>query len=211
MLNKISEFLSRDTSELSTTGLIFICVGVLLFVLLNIFFIRVCRGIITQSGRKSFTIVKIIMVALFPTIFNIAAVFNRVLPMNIIFILTAVMCVIVAVWDFLVYGPIGGLLFSYLHILGGIISGLLIASLVFMAFFIILITIIRPLELPSTGSSGTPPEYVRDLSSGETFYVTSSASGDLQIDRGGYIVLYPSGYAGEYVDNYNHRYIACED
>lgn len=151
------------------------------------------------------------MVALFPTIFNIAAVFNRVLPMNIIFILTAVMCVIVAVWDFLVYGPIGGLLFSYLHILGGIISGLLIASLVFMAFFIILITIIRPLELPSTGSSGTPPEYVRDLSSGETFYVTSSASGDLQIDRGGYIVLYPSGYAGEYVDNYNHRYIACED
>lgn len=212
MLNKISEFLSRDTSELSSTGLVFICIGVLLFVLLNIFFIRLGRVIVATSGKTSFTVIKIIMVALFPTILNIAALFNYDLSLGIILILTAVMSIIVVVWNLLTFGLAKGLLLSYLHIVGGIVAGLMIASFVLLGIVMIIMIFIKPFEMPSTGNSGSPPEYVRDLNTGETYYVNTNASGELTIDTSnGYRVLRPGDYAGRYVDGFGGSYIACED
>lgn len=211
MLNKISEFLLRDASELSSARLIFLCIGVLLFVLLNILFIRLGRAIVTASGKTSFTVVKIIMVALFPTILNVMALFKKDLPLTLVLVMTAILSAIVIIWNLLTYGPLKGLLLSYLHIVGGIVAGLLIASLVLLVVVLVLFAIFGGADTSSGGNSGSAPEYVRDLSSGEIFYVTSNASGDLQIDRGGYIVICPSDYAGRYYDRHGHSYIACED
>ncbi len=198
MLNNILEFLSRDTSELSTTGLIFICIGAFLFVALTVFFIKLCKDIVKQSGRKSFTFVKIIMIAVFPTILNIAAVFNHELPLNVILILTAIMAVIVAAWDFMTFGPIVGFMFSFLHIVGGLATGLLVAAFVLVGVFFIIMLILDPFTPPS-------PK-VRDIKTGETFIILSQANDTLQIDRNGYTVLYPD-YGGEYYDNHFNRYI----
>lgn len=212
MLNKITEILSRDTAELSSMGLVFLCIGVLLFVLLNIFFIRLGRAVVATSGKTSFTVVKIIMVALFPTILNIMALFKKDLPLTLVLIMTAVMSIIVVIWNFLTFGPLKGLLLSYLHIAGGIVAGLMIASFVLLAVVMIIMMFIKPFELPSTGTGGAAPEYVRSLNSGVTYYVQKNASGEMTIDtNGGIRVLRPGDYAGRYVDGFGGTYIACED
>lgn len=214
MLNKILDFLSRDTSELSTTGLVFICIGVLLFVLLNIFLIKAGRAIVATSGKTSFSFLKITMIALAPTVFNIAAVFNYELPLNIIIVITAIMCIIVIMWNFLSYGLFRGLLLSYLHIVGGIVSGLMIAAFVFLALFMIVMMFVKPFELPSAGNNGAPPEYVRDLNTGETYYVDTNASGELIINKNGSIrILRPESCMDtekRYVDGFGGNYIGFD-
>lgn len=210
MLNKIFGFLSRDTSSLSTTGFILIIVGAFLFVALNIFLIKVCKEIVRCTGKSSHTYIKLVMIALIPTIFNVAAIFDYVLPVNLVLILTAVMCIIVVIWNCMVFGPIGGLMFSFLHIVGGLAAGLLIAGFVLMAVFMLVVMIIKPFEMPTSGAGGAIPEYVRDVDTGESFYVTTTASNQPMIDRGDWVVLYPGDYAGRYHDSNGHNYISCE-
>ncbi len=210
MKNKIFELLSKEASG---TEIVLICIGSILFIAFTLFLIKVCKDFVIASGRNSHSIIKIIMIALFPTIFNIAAIFNYVLPVKLIVLLTLIMCIIVVVWNLCVYGPIGGLLLSYLHILGGLLAGLFIAAFVLMAVFIVVMLVTGSFNITDTGSSasgGGAPEYIRDINTNESFYVHDFKGSSMQIIRNGnYIVIYPSDYAGRYHDNYGHNYIAC--
>lgn len=210
MLNKVFEFLSRDTSSISTTGFILIIVGAFLFVMLSIFLIKVCKDIVKISGKNSHSYIKLIMIAIVPTIFNVAAIFNYVLPVNLVVILTVIMCIIVVVWNVMVFGPIGGLFFSFLHIVGGLAAGLLIAGFALMAVVMVVIMLINPFEMPKSGAGGALPEYVRDVDTGESFYVTTTSGNQPMIDRGDWVVLYASDYAGRYYDSNGHNYISCD-
>ena len=79
-----------------------------------------------------------------------------------------------------------------------------------MAVFMIAVIIIKPFEMPKSGAGGEIPEYVRDIDTGESFYVTTTSSNQLMIDRGDWVVLYPGDYAGRYHDSNGHNYISCE-
>lgn len=210
MKNKIFELLSKEASG---TEIVLICIGSILFIAFTLFLIKVCKDFVKASGRDSHSIIKIIMIALFPLIFNVTAIFNYVLPTKLIFLLTAVMCVIVVIWNLRVYGPIGGLMLSYLHILGGLLAGLFIAAFVLMAVFFVIMLLTGSFNISGAGSSASSsgaPEYIRDVNTNESFYVHDFKGASMQIIRNGdYIVVYPSDYAGRYHDNYGHNYIAC--
>lgn len=200
MLNKFFEFLSRDTSSISTTGFVLIILGAFLFVCLNIFFIKVCKNMVAYTGINSHSYIKLIMIALFPTIFNIAAVFKTVLPINLFFVLTAIMCLIVVIWNCVAYGILGGLIFSFLHIVGGISAGLLIAGFLFMIVVMIVVLFAAKPEVKKVGS-------ISDTVSGETFDVLTDESGVPYINRGGERLLLHNYDSGRYYDDYGNIYM----
>ena len=211
----MNNVLELFTKQASGSEIILICIGSVLLIALTIFLIKVCKDFVKMSGKKSYSIVKIILIALFPTIFNIAAVFNYLLPMKLIFLLTLIMCIVVVVWNLRVYGPVGGLMLSFLHIVGGLVSGLMIAAFVLMIVFFVIMLVTGSFNIADTGSStsdGGVPEYVQDINTNETFYVHDFKGASMKIIRNGdYIVIRPGDYAGRYYDDYGHFYLACND
>lgn len=212
MGNRILNFLSQDISELPSTSLVLIFGGAFLFVAVTVFLIYVCKKIAKLSGKNTHSILKIIMIALFPTIFNIAAVTGHILPIGVITAITVVLSIIVIVWNILQFGPIGGAMFSFLHIVGGLATGLMLASFVLVAIFgIATVFIARPGDViaGNGGASNSIPEYVEDINTREIFYVSKNGDGRLMIDRNGnWVPLFYGDSAGRFTDTSGNTYIA---
>ncbi|MGN1442243.1 MAG: hypothetical protein ACI4XE_00235, partial [Acutalibacteraceae bacterium] len=56
-------------------------------------------------------------------------------------------------------------------------------------------------------SGGSIPEYVRDVNSGASYYVTEH-NGSLWLeDRG--VIIRPGAYSGRFIDDGGNEYISC--
>lgn len=125
-------------------------------------------------------------------------------------VITVILSIVVTVWNILQFGLVYGLMFSFLHIVGGLATGLVVAGVVFAVIVMVLAAIFGS---PSTGGGGTAgiPEIVEDVNTGEQFHVSNFGNGSIMIDRNGNWVPLRSGdYSGRYLDSYGNTYISRE-
>lgn len=120
-----------------------------------------------------------------------------------------VACVVVLVWNILTFGILGGILFSFMHIVFGLLAEISIAALIIMVLFFGILYLFGAFSVGGTGTaSGGNPHTVRDVNSGESFHVIER-NGTLYLDSGGRSgVLRQSDYAGRYIDDSGNDYIA---
>lgn len=214
MWDKITEFLNSDVSGLSSGTIFFAFIVAAIAIVAFIFLVKTCLKIEKISGRKAFSLVKIIMVALFPTVFNLAALVRWEIPLSVIGVLTVILCAAVFAWNLLTYGLVCGLMFTIMHIVTGFALSLGIAALV---FGVAAIAIMSPLakeavKVPSPEASGETPDGVCDVNTGENFDIMVGANGSLFLNSGGRdSVLYPGESLNSYYDSDGNRYTAFYD
>lgn len=206
MLDFLKSIFYKDTSEISGTQSVFLLLGILALIAVFAFFVRTCYRLEIISGKPSFSVVKIIMIAAAPTVFSVLAILNVDVPFIWFGIITAVMCVAVLVWNVLTYGILGGLMFTVVHIVFGVLAGLGIAAFVFIAIAAVALALFAGGSTGGSSSSSSVLEYVRDPSTGEIYDVEKGVNGELYI-AGTSNVLRKGDYSGEYIDSYGNRYI----
>ncbi len=204
---KITELFTRKVG-IESIGIflaaVFLCLVILRFF---IFIVKTCFSLERQSGKASHTLLKTILIAIVPTLYGIADTlsFSDAIPQKIIIPACAVFCIIVALWNVFTYGLIGGALFTVIHIVFGLLASLGISALIFIGFALVVLYLFSAQPKPS--ATGSAPSLVRDVSNGQTYYVYKGLNGELYVqDHGRDSVLYPTDYAGEYIDNSGNRY-----
>lgn len=212
MLDSLMSIFNKDTSDLSGTESAFIVIGAIVLIVVFAFFIRTCYRLEQISGKPSHSVIKIVMIAAAPTVYIILDILNLFLPFKWFGIITAVMCVITVIWNVFTYGILGGLMFSVVHIVVGLIAGIGLAAVALIAVAgIALYLFSGGTEGGSAGgssvSSSSAPEYIRNPNTGETVYVEKGTNGELYI-MGTSTVLRHGDYAGEYIDSNGNRYIS---
>lgn len=212
MLDSLMSLLDKDTSDLSGTESAFIVIGAIGLIAVFAFFIRTCYRLEKISGKSSHSVIKIVMIAAAPTVYIILDILNISLPFKWFGIIAAVMCVITVIWNVFTYGILGGLMFSVVHIVVGLIAGIGLAAVALIAVAgIALYLFAGGTAGGSTGgssvSSSSAPEYVRDPATGETVRVEKGYNGELYVG-GTSTVLRKGDYAGEYIDSNGNRYIS---
>lgn len=207
MLDALKSLFSKDTSELSGGETAFVIIAIIVLIGAFIFIARTSFRLEKISGKPSYTIAKIIMIAVAPTIFSVLSVLNIDLPFKWFGIATVVMCVVVAVWNIITYGILGGLFFSVVHIVLGLIASFGIVLVIFIGIAAVALYLFAGGSAGgSSASSSSAPEYVRDPATGETVRVEKGANGELYVG-GTSTVLRQGDYAGEYIDSNGNRYI----
>lgn len=212
MLDSLMALFNKDTSDLSGTESAFIVIGIIVLIAIFAFFIRTCYRLEKISGKSSHTVIKIVMIAAAPTIYIILDMLNLFLPFKWFGIITAVMCVITVIWNVFTYGILGGLMFSFVHIVVGLIACIGLVTVVLIAVVGVALYLFAGGTAGgsvggSSVSSSSAPEYVRDPSTGETVRVEKGYNGELYVG-GTSTVLRQGDYAGEYIDSNGNRYIS---
>ncbi len=182
--------------------------GSCLVLLVGIWMIRVCMEILRLTGKSSFTVPKIIIVAVAPTVYYLSEILDFEVNSTLIIILTVAACIIVSVWNLVSFGPLGSIFFSILHIAGGLIAGFGVAAMVFVVIALVAAFFIGGSASSSSGTSGGRPSSVVDVKTGQGYYTDTDASGALRLPEKGNAILRPSSYAGRYFDDYGNEYIA---
>ena len=208
MSDYLTSLFSKDTSELSGGETAGILIAVVLAIGIFIFFVRTCFRLERISGKPAFTVVKVIMIAVAPTVFSVLALLDIDLPFKWFGIATVAMCIITAVWNILTYGILGGLMFSVVHIVFGLLAGLGIVALVFVAIAGIALFFFAGSSSSEGASASSAPECVRNTATGETVGIEKGANGTLYI-RGTSSVLRSSDYSGHYFDDNGNQYVSC--
>lgn len=209
MSDYLTSLFSKDTSELSGGETAGIIISVFLAIGIFAFFIRTCFRLERISGKPAFTAVKVIMIAAPPTIFSVLTLLDIDVLFKWFGLATVIMCIATAVWNILTYGILGGLMFTVVHIVFGLIAGLGIVALIFIAIAGVVLFFFAGSSSSGGASSGSSaPEYVINTATGETVYVEKGANGELYI-MGTSNVLRSSDYSGRYFDDYGNQYISC--
>lgn len=208
MSDYLTSLFSKETSELSGGETAGILIAVFLAIGIFAFFIRTCFRLERITRKPAFTVVKVIMIAIAPTIFSVLALLDINVPFKWFGVATVIMCIATAVWNVLTYGILGGLMFTVVHIVFGVIAGLGLVALIFVAIAGVVLFFFAGGSSSSGAASGTSaPEYVRNAATGETVYVEKGANGELYI-MGTSNVLRSSDYSGRYFDDYGNQYIS---
>ncbi|MBQ8209451.1 MAG: hypothetical protein IJZ35_02575 [Clostridia bacterium] len=207
MLDSLISLLDKDTSDLSGTESAFIVLGVIAGIAVLAFFVRTSFRLERISGKPSFSVVKVIMIAASPTIFSVLALLDIDVPFKLFGIITAVMCVVTIVWNIVTYGILGGIVFSIVHIVFGIIASMGIIVFAFIGIAGLVLFLFGGSGGGSTVYSSSAPEYVRDPATGKTVRVEKGFNGELYVG-GTSTVLRQGDYAGEYIDSDGNRYIS---
>ncbi len=206
MFDTITALFSKDTSEINGAQTAAILISLVATIVVFVLIARLCFRMEKISCKPAHSLVKIIMVAAAPLIFVLLSTFDVSLPIALFIVLTIVMCIAVAVWNIITYGILGGLLFSLVHIVTGLIAGISIAALVFFAIVGVVVYFFAG-TLSVGNSSSSAPEFVRNPDTGETVPVERGANGELYI-MGTSNVLRSSDYSGRYFDDNGNQYIS---
>lgn len=211
MIDKIKGLLTEKVG-FGSIGIFLIVVLVCLLVLFFFYIlVKASFNVERMSGRPSHTLVKTGIIALIPTIYSIMGIldFDYLIPEKILIPVCIIPCIIVAIWDFLVYGPIGGLMFTIVHIVFGVIASLGISALIFIVIAGVVLMFFGGSVGGSASSSGSSaPSLVRDVNNGQVYHVVKGVNGELYIeDHGRSCILRSSDYSGQYFDDYGNRYV----
>ena len=208
MFEAFKSLFSMDTSEISGAQTAFILIGIVVVIAVFAVITFLCFKMEQTSGKPSFTAVKVIMIAAAPTVFSVLAIFDIEVPFLWFGIITAVMGIAVIIWNILTYGIFGGLLFSFVHAVIGLIAGLGVAAVIMVGVVGLVCYFFFGNDGGTSENSSSAPEYVRNSSTGETFEVEKGVNGQLYIS-GTSNVLRPSDYTGHYIDSYGNYYVGC--
>ncbi len=202
-MNNIINWINNNAS---IPLLIVFFVGSLLLIGVSVWMIKICVEFVKLTGRKSFTPVKVVIAGIAPSVFFVLGILDKDIPVGILVAAEIAICIGVIIWNIIYAGPIMGLMFSFLHICGGLMMGLAAGSIVFVAIFAVGMLIAGGASSGS-GSSGGMPEYVVDENTGESYYVQTGANGVGYLPARGGAILRPSDYAGRYIDDNGNSYI----
>lgn len=179
--------------------------GIIVFILF-----RICRRIENQSGKAALSALKVGMIALAPFIVFVAAFFKISIPYHYAVIGMIVCSVIVLIWNIISFGPVGGILFSLLHIILGVFAGIGVGSLivVIIAGGILYFVAGSGGGGASSGTTGSVPSHVRDVATDQIYYVVQGVNGMPYLPERGDCILRSSDYSGRYFDDNGNQYIA---
>lgn len=203
------------TSE-TNVGSIFILavIAVVAIIVLFLFYIIVKASFNFEkmSGRESHSIIKTVIIAAVPTAFGVLELMKIEVNVSdkLIIALTVAACIAVALWNLKVYGLIGGIMFSVVHIVFGVAASLGVLSLVFVAIFVIAIYFFGSGFADGSSSSGTSsvPSTVTNVATQERYHVTRGVNGESYINLNGTdAILRPDVYEGRYIDDYGNNYM----
>ncbi|MGN0468010.1 MAG: hypothetical protein ACI4GY_04740 [Acutalibacteraceae bacterium] len=203
------DFFEHLVENPSVEEILAVGLGGLVIGALFIFAAILCVKIERNSGVNSHSIVKIILIATGPTIVSVLAFFGLEAPTKIGLIASVICAAVVTLWNIFSLGLFRGLLFSVVHIVIGFLAGMSIVAVAGIALIFGVISLFGGLSggISGASSAGAVPEYVRNLSTGETYYVTEH-NGVLWLDECG-VIIRPSDYSGRYIDDGGNEYIAC--
>lgn len=208
MIDAIMSLFSKDTSEISGTQTAVILISIIAAIVVFVLITRLCLRMERISGKPAYSVAKIIMVAAAPMVFTLLATFDVSVSFTLFGVIAGIMCVVVAIWNIITYGILGGFVFSIVHIVVGMIAGISIAALIFCAIAGIVIFFFAGASSSESSSGSSTPEYVRNPNTGEMVAVEKGANGELYI-MGTSNVLRSSDYSGRYFDDNGNQYISC--
>ena len=208
----MSRLFSMDPSQINGGNLALIAVAMIAVIVTFVLISRYCFRLEKRSGKSAFSLVKIIMVAAAPLVGILLEVFKINAPDLVFTIITLIMCIVVIVWNIATFRILGGIMFSIIHIAVGLLAGLSIAAIIFGIIAFAVIAIFVGASGSATGgassSSSSAPEYVRDPSTGESYYVSKGANGQLYLPDKGDCILRPGDYSGHYIGSDGSTYIS---
>lgn len=193
-----------SVGEILTVGIVSLVVGAF-FIFVTVICVRIERN----SDVSSHSILKIILIAIGPTIVSVLAFFGLEAPTKVGLIASVICAAVVTVWNILSLGLFKGLIFSVVHIVIGFLAGMSIIAVAGIALILGIISIFGNFSggLDNGNTALTVPEYVRNINSGETYYVTEH-SGVLWLDEYG-VIIRPGAYDGRFIDDSGNEYMAC--
>ncbi len=220
MLDKIKDFLHIDTTAENVIFVIACIVLVVIAIVALIWIFEICSKTEEETGEESHPIIKAIIIALVPTVYTVVALlsdlisFDDFMPQKFKWPLFAVACVIVLIWNLIVFKIKGGILFTILHVVYGAIITVIVAILVEIAVIAIVLGVLWLFfgGVPGGGGEGSSetsvPSYLTDTQTNEQFYTTKGVNGEPCVHRHGQdILIRPSDYAGRYIDSYGNTYV----
>lgn len=210
MLLSFDDLLNQkaDTKTFILAGLAVI--GALIGIFLFIQITRVCFTMERQTGKPAHTLIKTVLVAAAPTIFTVLALLkiDVPVPFSVFIGISVVMFIIVAIWNIKTYGILGGLFFSLVHGVFGVLASLGVGMLVFVGIFLIIAIFFGGSSGSVTGGSSgnSAPSSVRNIRTGQVHTVSSGMNGNLYLADNNY-VLYPDpDFQGKYYDDHGNDY-----
>ena len=202
----MKDLLSRDIGSLGTGALLAIVFGAVIFLALFLIAARLCHNLSVNTGTKSHSAVKIGLVALAPCVFMFVGMFHINIPYAVIVVGVVAASVAVLLWNLKSYGLFGGLLFSVVHIVAGVMAGLSVGGLIVAAVCLAVMAFFG-FSSSGGGAAGGDVSAVRDLATGEVFHVTKGVNGSLYLTARDCILRTADG-AGRYFDDNGNQYIA---
>jgi|GEM_PF-3025401 len=200
------DFLLRAADSLSIGALLGIIFGGILFLVVFIVAARLCHNFAVNTEKRPLSAVKIGCVAIAPCVAMFVGMFHIDIPIKYIIAATVIISVIVLVWNLFTFGIFGGLLFSFVHIVAGVLAGLSVAGLVIAVIALIAVALFGGSSGSIGSGSSQSVDNVRNLQTGEVFHVTKGVNGIMYIN--GSTILRASDYAGRFIDDNGNQYIA---
>lgn len=210
MEDKLINLLESKADAKSILIVILLLIVGIFLLLKFIKLVKICVYVEQESGISAFTLPKIVLIAIVPTIYNVFAMLDAEVDkyFKMIAIITAVVCLVVLLWNMKSFGIIYGVMFSVMHICFGLLASVAISALAIVAVVGVVLMLFGGMSggsVTSTSSTSTP-EYVRNPDTGELIYVEKGVNGELYIE-GTSTVLRQSDYSGRYIDSNGNEYI----
>lgn len=211
MVERIKQLFEGKTSVSDLGLLAALVIGALILVFVFYIIVKACRSVEEMSGRPAHTLIKTIIIAAIPTVCGVLELLgiDIGIPHKIIWACVIGTCVLVAVWNLKVYGPIGGIMFTIMHIVFGIVASLGVLSLVFVAIFVIAVYFFGSGGIDGSSASGSSsvPSTVTNVATNERYHVTKGVNGESYIYlNGNSVILRPGAFAGRFIDDYGNEY-----
>lgn len=209
MEDKLNAFLnSRVDAKSILIVILLLIVGIFLFFRF-IKLVKTCVYVEQESGISAFTLLKVVLIAVVPTIYNVFAMLDADVDeyFKISAIITAVACIVVLIWNVKSFGVIFGIRFSIMHICFGLFASVAISALAIIAVIGVVLMLFGGASSSTSSSSSSTPEYVRDPDTGELIYIEKGVNGELY-KAGTSEVLRQSDYSGRYIDSDGNDFLS---
>lgn len=209
MSDKINELLQKEVGFAGFFYIIALCLLSVLIIYLVIRAIRTACYIESASGISAHSLIKSIVIGMFPGLYFGLYKFDIIMPKSIVIIASLAVVLIVAIWNFKSFGILGGLVLTFVHCLYAFLLVLCVMSIAFiiLAGAVLFIATAASGSSVTTPSSGSAPSTLRDLRTGEIFHV-SKLDGSPRIDRyGTWVLIRSTDFSGRYIDDYGNEYV----
>jgi len=208
MSDKINELLQKEVGFAGFFYIIGLCLLAVFIIYLIIKAIRTAYIIEAVNKTSAHSLFKSILIGIVPALYFGLSKIDVTIPKSIVLIITAVILLIVAIWNFSSFGVFGSIVLTFVQCIYALLTALCVMSVA----FIIAAGIVAFIAMYSGGivdpDSGTAPSILRDVRTNETFHVSTHPDGTARLNRNGtYVLLRPTDYSGRYRDDYGNEYV----
>lgn len=206
LINTIISWIKANYSPGLIVG---ISIGGIVLGILFILLVIACIRIEKLADESSHSPIKIIIIAVAPVVASLCALFNFDINNNLIFIIMAIACVAVFIWNMLTFRTIYAVMFTIVHVVAGFLAGMSFVAIVMLAILFGAVYLFGGFTggLGSAQASGGVPSSVYDVNTSESFNVRQELNGNLTAyGHGREVLIRPVG-GGRYIDDYGHDYV----